>query len=230
MENYYFDSDGVYVFSAPANPGTLAPANALRARPPERVGYWAVLNSERNGWDMAEDHRGRRGRIGGRAVEIRELGPLPEGWSDEPLFCDAPEIGDYHEARAAAFAIEADPLRDLALGYQAEAEGWSLVEDGDHEEEARAKAQEHLRLYTAKKAEIRLRFPGPSGEETVVSAQETGAAESADSFYLTGTGTYHAKGCSSTRAAGEWLPLAEIQDRNPDARPCGRCKPTVAEG
>ncbi len=45
--------------------------------------------------------------------------------------------------------------------------------------------------------------------------------------YLTKAGTYHRAGCSSTTAAGEWLSLEELPDRNPESRPCSRCKPPL---
>lgn len=83
MENHYFDADGVYTASAPANPGTLPPTNAIRVVPPKRPGHWPVLNAAGNGWELLEDHRGEKGRLNGAHCEITALGPLPSGWNAE---------------------------------------------------------------------------------------------------------------------------------------------------
>lgn len=228
MNNHYYDENGVYTASAPVNPGTIAPANALRVPPPERSGYWPVLNAARDGWDMAEDHRGRRGWLDGRAITLAGIGPLPEGWSDLPA--NAPDVSngvDHRELRAAAYVAEADPLRDAALSYQAEAEGWRLAGEAERERLARVKAEDNLRRYTATKEEIRLRYPAPAAKGDVPGdGAGEGTARTA-LYYLTGSGTYHGQGCPSTRAAGEWLSLEEILKLAPGARPCGRCKPTM---
>lgn len=84
MENHYYDENGVYIGSAPAHDGTAAPANALRTAPDERAGFWPVVNASRDGWELAEDHRGARGWLAGVAVVVTALGPLPEGWTGEP--------------------------------------------------------------------------------------------------------------------------------------------------
>lgn len=89
MENYYFDADGLFSGSASAQPGTIAPENAVRVPPPEKPGFWPVIRPERDGWDLLEDHRGRKGWLNGRAASIAKPGPLPAGWSDSP-----PDAGD----------------------------------------------------------------------------------------------------------------------------------------
>ena len=35
-------------------------------------------------WEQVEDHRGQEGYVNGEKVTIREVGPLPDGWSTEP--------------------------------------------------------------------------------------------------------------------------------------------------
>ncbi len=84
MENHYFDAAGIYTGSAPANPGSTAPQNALRLAPPARSGHWPVLNSAGDGWELREDHRGDEGFINGVPARVESLGPLPPGWSGAP--------------------------------------------------------------------------------------------------------------------------------------------------
>ena len=86
VENHYFDMSSPlypYTHSAAANPGTMPPSNALRGDAPEKkVGFWPC---EKNGkWVDVEDHRGKEGYVGGERKQIKELGPLPDGWSDTP--------------------------------------------------------------------------------------------------------------------------------------------------
>ena len=70
------------------------------------------------------------------------------------------------------------------------------------------KEREALQAYLAKKQEIRARFPEPV-------------------YHLSPSGIYHTADCAS--ASGEILSLAEIATRNPNAKPCGRCKPPSLE-
>lgn len=35
-------------------------------------------------WKQVEDHRGQEGYVDGQRTTIREVGPLPKGWSTEP--------------------------------------------------------------------------------------------------------------------------------------------------
>lgn len=83
MENHYFDAEGIYLGSAAANPGSVPPRNALRTPPPEKPGWWPVVDAEGTGWNLREDHRGKRGFVAGRLVCVEQLGPLPEGWMEE---------------------------------------------------------------------------------------------------------------------------------------------------
>lgn len=218
MENHYFDERGTYTASAPANPGSEAPDNALRVAPPRRDGHWPVLNAAGDGWDLAEDHRGRAGWLNGERRIIDALGPLPEGWSDEP----PPAVDDRtpEERREDDYRVEADPLRDAALSYRAEAEAWLLAGDRARAGAASAKAADRLRRYLEVKEAIRGRHPATGGE----------TAAAVPLFYLTNAGTVHAEGCAYTAAAGEWLSLAAIRERNPGARACGRCYPRLGTG
>lgn len=207
MENHYFDNEGVYTGSAAANPGSEPPENAVRFQPPVKDGFWPVLNPGRDGWELKENHRGKKGWIDGKEATIAVLGPLPEGWSDVPP--KRKDTAPLSEMRAALYRAEADPHRDAALSYQAEAEAWRLAGNLDRAEAASATAVEHLRHYLEKKEAIRARLTEGDGPLC----------------YLTRSGTYHAEGCAYTTAAGEWLSLSAIAERSPAARPCGRCAP-----
>lgn len=35
-------------------------------------------------WEQVEDHKGKSGYVNGVPTEIKEYGPLPDGWSDTP--------------------------------------------------------------------------------------------------------------------------------------------------
>ena len=220
MNNYYFDENGVFTGSAPANSGTLPPANALRDAPPETPGRWPVLNAAGDGWETLEDNRGKKGWLGGMAVEMTALGPLPDGWSDTPPE-PRTDTGDVKEMRREAFRLEADPLRDSALSFQAEAEALRLEGDAEGAAAALRKYRRDLARYLESKRAIRGRFPARETETTgpggVSEPTPTGR------YYLTRSGTYHADACPYTRAAGEWLALPEIRARRPGAKPCAKC-------
>ncbi len=99
MNNHYFSETGAYTESAPANPGALPPANALRSEPEKRQGFWPVVNAARDGWDYVEDHRGEEGFVKGVREVITVLGPLPEGWSVTAPEPESP-AGDRGNAKA----------------------------------------------------------------------------------------------------------------------------------
>lgn len=225
MENHYFDKSGAYVFSAPANEGTLPPDNALRVPPLREPGRWPVVNAAGDGWDSMPDHRGRRGWLDGRHCVVKRVGPLPDGWSEFPP-ADKSDSGP-RQARQAAYRAEADPIRERAAVHQAEAEAWRIAGDAERAGEAMGKYHAELCRYLARKKSIRARYPdlaadagGRDGED---GKAPTVVAE--PSFYLSQAGTYHREGCSSLGAAGEWLPLSVIRLRHPKAKACRRCRP-----
>ena len=57
----------------------MMPPNSTELKPEFREGYAPIWNGE--SWDYVEDHRGEKGYIGKESTEIKELGPLPEGFS-----------------------------------------------------------------------------------------------------------------------------------------------------
>ena len=84
---------------------------------------------------------------------------LPEGDPRKALPPPPPEdTRTPEEMRQAAYEAEADPLFELAMFYQAEAEGFKLLEDLANSAVAEEKAREYLRQYAEKKAEIRERY------------------------------------------------------------------------
>ena len=42
---------------------------------------WRVAG---DAWEQVEDHKGKNGYVNGQPHEVKEYGPLPEGWSDTP--------------------------------------------------------------------------------------------------------------------------------------------------
>ncbi len=118
MENHYFDAAGVYTGSAPANPGSGAPRDALRTPPPRQAGHWPVLNPAGDGWELREDHRGEEGFVDGAPYRIEALGPPPPGWSrtppDEAERFFLTRTGVYHRADCRHAATAAGGWLDLA--------------------------------------------------------------------------------------------------------------------
>ena len=87
MQNHYFDDtqpQRPYTHSLFANPGSQAPANALRGEAPDtsRAGYRACESD--GAWIQVEDHRNEEGWLKGEQHTIKELGPYPAGWSTTP--------------------------------------------------------------------------------------------------------------------------------------------------
>lgn len=137
--------------------------------------------------------------------------------------------GDYDmEGRVHAYRVEADPIRDAALSYYAEAKGWRIAGDAKQEKKALSKARSKFWLYAEKKRDIRERFPDPKGIEQP-DYPDNAVAVAEEQYYLTASGVYHAMGCACTTAIGEWLGKADIQVKRPTARPCGRCRPPGLE-
>lgn len=95
MELYHYDPEtGEYRGSREARldplesrkagePRYLIPANATTEAPPlPRAGFVPCWRD--GAWQQIEDHRGKAGWIDGAPSEVARLGPLPNGWSEEP--------------------------------------------------------------------------------------------------------------------------------------------------
>jgi len=59
----------------------MMPPNSTIVKPKFREGYASIWNGE--SWDYVENHRGEKGYIDREFIEIKELGPLPDGFSVE---------------------------------------------------------------------------------------------------------------------------------------------------
>ena len=226
MENHYYDASGIYTRSAPANPGSLCPVNALRTQPPRREGHWPVLAPAGEGWELTPDHRGRKGWVHGCPTTIVRLGPLPEDWSDT-----APVAENSHEdaRKHDDFAAETEPLLLKIVAYQAEAEAAALDGDAETQKMANDKKSALLRQYRTQKRQIRNHSSLP--DQAIPSSDiVTGESQPHDSgadtrIYLTSSGSYHVEGCRYTNAAGKWLSPVEALATGRKIKPCSRCRP-----
>lgn len=59
----------------------LMPPNATTVKPTKKDGYAPVWNGK--AWKQVEDHRGKKGWVNREPVEIKDLGPLPDGFRVE---------------------------------------------------------------------------------------------------------------------------------------------------
>ena len=128
--NYYFDAADPlrpFTHSLEANPASLSPADATRIAPQMKDGFRPCWDGEK--WIQVEDFRGRKGWLGREELTIGNLGPLPDGWSDEP-----PEPTPEEKSIARIEAIKAELLSlDLASlrPLRAIADGTATDEDRD---------------------------------------------------------------------------------------------------
>ena len=117
MENHYYNAEHPlrpYTYSLPANPGTVAPTNAVRGEPPEVIGgHWPCWDGQ--AWRQVEDHRGMEGWLNGEPFTVNDLGALPDDWTVEPPE-PAPEA--IAAAEKAAAVMAADQLITARLQRQ----------------------------------------------------------------------------------------------------------------
>lgn len=87
---YQYTSDGY--FAGEVEDYSLLPNNATRTAPTVvegKVPRWTGKD-----WEQVEDHKGKSGYVNGQPHEIKEYGPLPEGWSDTPPPLTTEELFD----------------------------------------------------------------------------------------------------------------------------------------
>ncbi len=77
---YQYTADGYY--AGEAEDYGLLPNNATHTVPTLKKGF--VPRWTGKTWEQVEDHKGKSGYVNGQLHEIKEYGPLPEGWSDTP--------------------------------------------------------------------------------------------------------------------------------------------------
>ena len=77
---YQYDENGYFAGSVEAF--DLLPNRAAWEEPEIKVGF--IPRMVKGNWVQVENHRDKRGFIGGNPFTITEYGPLPEGWSETP--------------------------------------------------------------------------------------------------------------------------------------------------
>ena len=78
---YQYTADGY--FAGEVEDYGLLPHNATYTAPPDAEdGH--VLHWDGTTWNHVANHKGETGYVNGQPHEIKEYGPLPEGWSDTP--------------------------------------------------------------------------------------------------------------------------------------------------
>lgn len=94
----------------------LPPNNSTRDPwPPAKKGF--IRRRVGAKWIYVEDHKGKNGYVNGQPHEIKEYGPLPDGWSDTP---PPPTLTDVQTAKR----------QEINSGYQS-ALRWVLSIDQD---------------------------------------------------------------------------------------------------
>lgn len=83
----------------------LMPPSCTTAKPDMREGYAPVWNG--SAWEYIEDHRGEKGWVNRVPVEVRELGPLPDGFTTEE---PAPTAEELAEQRRQEILAELDRI------------------------------------------------------------------------------------------------------------------------
>lgn len=77
---YQYTADGYY--AGEAEDYGILPNNATHTVPTLKKGF--VPRWTGGKWEQVEDHKGKSGYVNGQPHEVKEYGPLPEGWSDTP--------------------------------------------------------------------------------------------------------------------------------------------------
>ena len=77
---YQYTADGY--FAGEVEDYGLLPNNATYTAPTVVEGMVPRWTGEK--WEQVEDHKGKSGYVNGQPHEVKEYGPLPEGWSDTP--------------------------------------------------------------------------------------------------------------------------------------------------
>ena len=77
---YQYTADGYY--AGEAEDYGLLPNNATHTAPTVAEGKIPRWDGEK--WEQVEDHKGKSGYVNGQPHEIKEYGPLPDGWSITP--------------------------------------------------------------------------------------------------------------------------------------------------
>lgn len=87
---YQYTAEGYY--AGEADDYGILPNNATRTAPTLKEGFIPCWDGKK--WGQIEDHKGKSGYVNGQPCEIKEYGPLPEGWSDTPPIPTTNELFD----------------------------------------------------------------------------------------------------------------------------------------
>ena len=77
---YQYTADGYY--AGEVDDYGILPNNATRTAPTLKKGFVPCWDGKK--WGQVEDHKGESGYVNGQPHEIKEYGPLPDGWSVNP--------------------------------------------------------------------------------------------------------------------------------------------------
>ena len=118
----------------------FTPGNSTYVEPEFIPGFhprWPVNDPDATAWIQVEDHRGKEGYIGSTPHTIKELGPLPAGWS---VFPEYSESEDDAAARVYVLgqlaALDAKYLTPRTIAGLATGDPYALEQYRLHEEEA----------------------------------------------------------------------------------------------
>ena len=137
MDIYNYAPTGEYIGAAKADPDPLEegewliPAHATASSPPKaESGEAAVFDG--SAWAMVEDHRGRSGWIDGQPATMADLGPLPDGWSDDAPPVPLPTLAEAQAAKLAEIIACSNKAAAWLKSQfsEAEAESWPQQEAG----------------------------------------------------------------------------------------------------
>lgn len=132
---YCYDDNGIFTHSEAfsldplesemsGEPVWLQPGMSLPVAPGDsKDGF--VWRANETAWEEVEDHRGESGYVNGVPTEIKEYGPLPDGWSVTPPPPTADQL--FAALRAARDARLASTDKMLLPDYPISAESLAQV-------------------------------------------------------------------------------------------------------
>ena len=109
---YQHDKDGYFTVEEDDFGGSL-PHNCVAVEPERKAGFIPRWNPGAGAWEQVEDHKGEEGYLDGKPHEIKEYGPLPEGFTAEP---PPPTFDELRERKIAA--IDGNTMRLINTGFR----------------------------------------------------------------------------------------------------------------
>ncbi len=135
---YCFTSDGYYA-GADSDHGESLPHNATYTLPELVDGF--IPHWDGGKWEQVENHKGRKGYVNGVYTEIKEYGPLPEGWTAEYVDPRSPAEIRRSEIKVRLEDIDRfviRPMRAMLAGVSTEEDEVILAELEREAEDLRA--------------------------------------------------------------------------------------------